>query len=120
MAENQREFAKEQSDKCQAVLGTCIQTVEDTLKAEKTASIRNLRDYAAHSFTTSRRDSKSPVAQMKYGEETQLFYKTIGLIEDLYRWVNGTSFDISGDCVKQAKGNAEELWSNCRFDIPKR
>ncbi|MDW3224364.1 MAG: hypothetical protein R8G34_16040 [Paracoccaceae bacterium] len=118
--ENQREFAKKQCDKCRAVLGICIQTFQDTREAEKTRSIRNLRDYAAHSFTKSRRDAGSPFAKTKYGEETQLFHKTIKLIEDLYCWVNGTSFDISGDCVDQAKGRAEELWNNCHFDIPKR
>lgn len=120
MAASQREFAKEQSGKAADILAKSIDSAKAVVRRQETTSLRNLRDYAAHSLTATRRDSKSKTPPMKYGEETELLDTTITLVENLYSWVNGTSFDISGDCFSQARRHARELWLNCTFSVPDR
>lgn len=114
----QVEFAKSQSEKAAEALEACVTTVKATMEKERVTSVRNLRDLVSHSVTMTRRESNGPVKPMKYGDEKKLLTISIRLVEDLYLWVNGTSFDISGGCVEIARKQAGELWLNCEFSIP--
>lgn len=80
--------------------------------------ILNLRDRVAHSVSATRREIRGKITVAKYGQEKELLETTIAVIEDLYCWVNGTSFDIGGDCFDMARKNAEEFWLNMKYSPP--
>lgn len=56
---------------------------------------------------------------MRYGDEQELLKKTTSMIEDLYLWIRGTSFDLEANRKLQRK-RAEALWQHCFFDIAPR
>ena len=114
---SQRNFAATQAEKADAHLAACIEAVRDLERDKLILPIRNLRDHISHSLFKTRRELSAPVARLKYGEERDLRNKSISLIQDLYTWVNGVSFDIAGDCVEQADRNAKDLWERCSFDF---
>lgn len=120
MKNSQDNFAASQAEKVVNTLRLCIEKVRDIARDDVHLSIINLRDHIAHSIDKTRREFRGPIQSMKYGQEKELLQTSIRLIEDLYCWVNGTSFDIQGDCVSDAKRNAEELWANCTFSVPAR
>jgi len=118
-AKHELEFAETQAELAMKTLKACIGKVGEIQKRTKTTSIRNLRDHLSHSLSKTRQEVKNEVPNTKYGDEKELLELTVRLIEDLYCWVNGTSFDIAGDCMEKASKCADELWLNCRFDIEK-
>jgi uncharacterized protein (DUF2344 family) len=120
LRQSQVTFAKEQSLQASKVLQRCVGKTRERMSDGKHTSIRNLRDKVSHSLTQTRREERGPVANLKYGDEKQLLLLSIDLIEDLYCWVNGTGFDIKDDCFAKARKQAEELWTNCAFEIPDR
>lgn len=115
---HQRKFAQSQQEMAGQVLLACVKKAKEIQDHQETTAIRNLRDHVSHSLTKTKREMKAPVAKAKYGDEKELLTKSVALIEDLYVWVNGASFDISGECTAHAKRAAEELWMNCSFQIP--
>jgi len=117
IVEHQNEFAGRQAELAARTLKACIDEVGVIQARAKTTSIRNLRNHLAHSVSKTRREEKNTVPYSKFGYERELLELTVRLVEDLYCWVNGTSFDISGDCVEHAVKCADELWLNCRFDL---
>ncbi|WP_299704228.1 hypothetical protein [uncultured Tateyamaria sp.] len=117
---SQKRFAEDQAKRAYAGLVGALEKSREIIQREQTGSIKNLRDHLAHNLTQTRAEQRSIVPNMKYGDEKHLLEVSIRIIEDLYCWVNGTSFDIGGDCVGHAKVRAEELWLNCRFSIPSR
>jgi hypothetical protein len=52
---------------------------------------------------------------MKYGDETAVLERSVSIIEQLYCWVNGTSFSIE-DSRRIDEENARSLWQACKFD----
>lgn len=118
MQDSQTQFATQRANEAEKILRLCIDTVKKVTADRIHLSIVNLRDHLAHSLDKTRKEIKEPVANMKYGQEKDLLQTSIRLIENLYSWVNGTSFNIQGDCTMQAKRNASELWTNCKFSIP--
>ena len=78
----------------------------------------NLRDkYLAHSLTETRRERKNgSIDPMKYGDERQLLDASLPIVEVLYCWVNGTSFNFENS-RKINRKNAKALWEACTFDI---
>lgn len=112
---SQRNFAASQAEKADAHLAACIEVVRDLERDKLIIPIKNLRDHISHSLVKTFRELSAPVARLKYGEERDLRNKSISLIQDLYTWVNGVSFDISGECVDQAERNAKDLWERCIF-----
>lgn len=117
LRDSQVEFATQQSQKAAEQLEASIKEAKDIIKREQTHSIANVRNHLSHSLTQTRREQKMSIEPMTYGDERELLNVSIKLIEDLYCWVNGTSFDIAGDVFEQARRNARELWHNCNFDI---
>ena len=118
LEEYQKEFASQQAELSIESLKRAIEKAKITISSTETESIQNFRDWSSHSLVKTRREEKGFDRKMKYGEEKVLLMTTVKLIEDLYCWVNGTSFDISGECFEQARRHAEELWLNCHFKIP--
>ena len=78
----------------------------------------NLRNkYLAHSLTETRREREvGPVDPMKYGDERDMLNASLPIVEKLYCWINGTSFDFENSRGIHRK-NAEALWEACKFDI---
>ena len=114
---SQEEFSASQAGKAHAGLVGALSMAKEIIQRERTTSIKNLRDHLAHNLIVTRAEQRGSIPNMKYGDEKNLLDISIRLVEDLYCWVNGTSFDIRTDCVELAKRRAEELWLNCRFDI---
>ncbi len=76
----------------------------------------NIRDkHLAHSIEKTRREKHGPIAPMKYGDETTLLNLSAPIVEQLYCWVNGTSFSID-DARRIDEKNATSLWQACKFD----
>ncbi len=113
----QQNFGATQAEKAAHQLRACIEAVHEIEAEEVHSSIVNLRDHISHSLERTRREVRGPVAPMRYGDERALLDRSVRLIEDLYCWVNGASFDIQGDCVRKAKRNAAELWGGCTFSV---
>jgi len=110
------QFANEQASRAEADLRETIRDTQAILASSRLASVINLRDkHLAHSLTTTRRETRGPVAAMKYGDETAIIDLTCPIIERLFCWVNGKSFSIE-DSRRIDNKNAEALWRNCRFD----
>jgi len=82
--------------------------------------IKNMRDKFSHALINTRADERSEqkIRPMKYGEEAELLATSINCIENLDLFVNGTSFDIAGNCSEQARACAGEFWNNIKYDTP--
>jgi hypothetical protein len=78
----------------------------------------NLRDkYLAHSLEETRRERKlGPIDPMKYGDEREMLNASLPIVEALYCWINGTSFNFENSREIDQK-NAKALWEACTFDI---
>ena len=113
----QKEFAASQAEKADLHLRVCIESVKEISSDIVFKSIENLRNHISHYLIQTRGEKRGPIPAMKYGEERELRERSIRIIETLYCWVNGVSFDIKGDCVNQAKRNAFELWASCEFNV---
>ncbi len=116
--DTQIERGIEQAGKTELGLIGTIKEVEKTIASDKLESIRNVRDHISHSLEKTRREISVDIVPMKFGDEKSLLTDTIKYIEDLYCFVNGTSFSIEDEGRENAKQNAEELWKNCKFSIP--
>lgn len=81
-------------------------------------SIRNLRNkHVAHYLTQSNAEKNGEIiAPMKVGDEKSVLEASLRIIELLYCWVNGVGISFQ-DSQKVDKKCAEELWTNCKFDI---
>jgi hypothetical protein len=114
-ARHQRNFALSQAEKAERNLEVCFLAAQEISDGEIQEGLRNLRDRVAHSVTQTRREIEGRSHRAKYGYERKLLERTVSLIEDLYCWVNGTSFDISGDCLRMAREGAAEFWGSIAF-----
>ena len=93
-ASNSR-FGDEQALKAKTELMQAINDSLTILRSPRLASVVNLRDkHLAHSLTTTRREKRTPVQPMKFGDETELLNASIPIVERLYCWVNGVSFSV--------------------------
>ena len=100
MQDSQTQFATQQADEADKILRHCIDMVKKVSNDIIHLSIVNLRNHLSHSLDETREEIKGPVANMKYGQEKDLLQTSIRLIENLYSWVNGTGFNIQGDCSR--------------------
>ncbi len=116
LSENQLEFAARQAEKVRLRLGVAIEKSKEIADEASLGPIRNLRDHLAHSLERTRREERASIPRVKYYEIGDLFDGTIQLIEELYLWVNGVSFDIAKDIRDRAREDAEDLWAEIRFN----
>ena len=113
-----QEFGVQQAQRAREGLRDAVDKSRAILAGPKLASIMNLRDkYLAHSLTETRRERKNgSIDPMKYGDERQLLDASLPIVEVLYCWVNGTSFNFENS-RKINRKNAKALWEACTFDI---
>lgn len=120
---SQEALGKEQARICERDLNRCIRLAELTCKSDYFQSLKNFRNTFSHALSKTRleqkmeKKSQAPIP-VEYGFERRLLKNTIKLIENFYSWINGVSFSIDEDRRDFAKMCAEELWLNCKFDIP--
>jgi hypothetical protein len=53
---------------------------------------------------------------MKYGDERVILDATLPIVQDLYCWINGTSFSFD-ESREIDRRNAKALWEGCKFTI---
>jgi hypothetical protein len=89
----------------------------DLIEAEREAIRQTERLFGlSQAQRATRREKSGEVSPLKYGQETELLSQTIPIVEALYLWVNGTSFQI--DTSRQfANENAHALWQGCKFSV---
>ena len=94
-----------------------IGEVKAIRKSSQLASLMNLRDkHLAHSLTETRREKNGPVEPAKFVDQTELLTRSIPIVQRLYNWVNGTSFEFS-DLQQINQKNAEALWKGCKINV---
>jgi len=114
------EPAQEEAAKARDGLTNTIAQARKIESSTILRSVRNLRDkHLAHSLSETSQEKEGAVLPMKYGDERKLLLDSIPLVQALYLWVNGKgcNFDHSREIARR---NAEELWKNCSFNIPRR
>lgn len=112
------EFGDEQAQRARQELRDAIDKSRAVLAMPKLASIMNLRDkYLAHSLTETRRERKvGSIDPMKYGDEREMLNASLPIVQALYCWVNGKSFNFEHS-REIDRENAKALWEACTFDI---
>jgi len=56
---------------------------------------------------------------MKYRDSLAILEASLPVVQKLYCWVNGISFDLE-DSRQVDRKNAEALWNACTFNIERR
>lgn len=112
------EFAQKQAQLAREGLRKAIDDSRAVSTSGKLVSMMNLRDkYLAHSLEETRRERKvGPIDPMKYGDERAMLNASLAIVEALYCWVAGTSFDFKNSQEIDRK-NAKALWEACTFNI---
>jgi hypothetical protein len=112
------EFGHQQAQRAREELREAIENSRALLAEPKFASMMNLRDkYLAHSLTETRRERKvGSIDPMKYGDEREVLNASMPIVQMLFCWENGKSFDFENSRDIDRK-NAKALWEACTFDI---
>jgi hypothetical protein len=112
------EFGEQQAQLAREGLREAVNSSRAILAGPKFASMMNLRDkYLAHSLTETRRERKvGLIDPMKYGDERVVLNASLPIVQALYCWVNGRSFDFENS-REIDRENARALWEACTFDI---
>jgi AbiU2 len=98
-------------------LRKAIEDVCRILDSPKLKSIMNLRNKRlAHSLIETSLEKAGPVAAMKYGDERDVLFESIPIVEALYRGISGKGFSFE-DSQRIAREHAEALWKGCTFDV---
>ncbi len=114
--ESEDRFGRTQGFRTGRTLLRAIASVREISQSDDMKVIRQLRNkHLAHALNETREEKKTgPVRLMKYREETRLLEKTISIVNDLYCWVNGASFDFEGS-IQMRREDSEALWKGCQF-----
>ena len=112
------EFGEQQAQRAREGLREAVDNSRTILAAPKLISTMNLRNkYLAHSLTETRREREvGSIDPMKYGDERNLLNDLLPIVQSLFCWINGKSFDFENS-RKINRKNAEALWGACTFDI---
>jgi hypothetical protein len=112
------EFGDQQAQCARKGLREAVDNSRAILAAPKFASMMNLRDkYLAHSLTETRRERKvGSIDPMKYGDEREILNASLPIVQALFCWVNGKSFDFENS-REIDRENAKALWDACTFNI---
>ncbi len=105
-------FAMERSEKAKSSLLNCVRAAKEIRNQERHEGLSNLRDRVVHSLTRPRREEAGKIHVARYGYEKQLLLESCTIIEELYCWINGTSYKIIDDQLKTAQADASALWHN--------
>jgi hypothetical protein len=112
------EFGEQQAQRAREELHEAIANSRAILAEPKLVSMMNLRNkYLAHSLTETRQERKvGSIDPMKYGDEREMLNASLPIVQALFCWVNGKSFDFENSREIDRK-NAKALWEACTFDI---
>jgi hypothetical protein len=117
------EFGEQQAQRAREELRAAVEDSRAILAGSKLESMMNLRNkYLAHSLTETRRDrarrerKDGSIDPMKYGDERQLLNDSMPIVQALFCWVNGKSFNFENS-REINRENAKALWEACTFDI---
>lgn len=108
--------AEEEKAKVQRWLAFAIGVAPKVERCIMKDSLRPFRNaYLAHNLDPDADKVKLP-EKFRYGDEGKLLRLTVRVVDRLHLAVNGTSFDWEM-AQEQARRNAEELWSACKFSF---
>ncbi len=111
-----QKFAAQQVRKAKAALRKSFKRVSDIIIPSNIVAAENTRNHLAHLLSETYAEGEGKTARADMLEMHGLLNDSIQIIESLYLWVNGTSFDIRKECRSQAKGHAAALWHSLRFE----
>src|SRR5262249_52845804 len=112
------EFGQQRAQKARKEVRKPSADVRAILSSQRLSSIKNLRHkHLAHSLTKTGLEKKAGlVPPMKYGDEREILFASLPIVEALHRWVNGKSFSFEKS-QEIDRNNAEALWKRCTFDV---
>ena len=100
-------------------LRNAIADVCTILDSPRLKSIMNLRHkHLAHSLIETSLEKAGPVAAMKYGDERDVLFESVPIVEALHRGISGKGFSFENS-QRMARDHAEALWKCCTFDLEK-
>lgn len=105
-------------DLCLKELTIAIGEADRIRTSDKSTALRNLRDHLSHSLDKTDRELSGPIDAPVFGDEATLLTETAGLVETLYCFVNGTSYNLEVETRRLCRDRAEELFLNCKITIP--
>jgi len=118
VANRKLELANRQKHRVRAQTGAVLRAAKKVQRSKQLEAIKNLRDKQfAHNLDKTRREAKTNIIPMRYGQETKLLKLTIGIVEKLMLNINGVHYDISEEIREIARDRALDLWHNCNFSI---
>lgn len=113
---SQEVFAREQAQKAEVSTQRAIKTAKEHVASDTLVAVSNLRNHLAHALLRTRAERNGyQSAPIDARRVATLLRDSVSLVEEMYCWVNGTSFDISGEVSNQAKRYADSLWNNISF-----
>src|SRR5262249_57791461 len=112
------EFGQQRAQKAREELREAISDVRAIWSSQRLSSIMNLRHkHLAHSLAQTNLEKKAGlVPPMKYGDEREVLFASLPIVEALHRLVNGTGFSFEKS-QEIDRNNAEALWKRCTFDV---
>ena len=112
-------FGQQEAQITRDELRNAIADVCTILDSRKLKSIMNLRHkHLAHSLIETSLEKAGPVAAMKYGDERDVLFESVPIVEALHRGISGKSFSFENS-QGIARDHAEALWKCCTFDLEK-
>ena len=119
MAHNYAEKrGRDQARKTISGLCRAIRNARALLNSDEMQRTRLHRDnHMAHALNPKAVDVEL-MKGARYGDERALFEKTIPIVDELYLWIDGSSYGWE-DARENAQICAAELWKNCKFSIPR-
>lgn len=113
----QENFANNAKTDLLTNLPMLIGDANTAIKSDLLKVTKNTRDHLAHSLSQTHLEQREAVIKMKFGDEKKLIESAVDIIHKLHVYVNGSDFDISGDCRRRYARNASALWTACVFNI---
>jgi hypothetical protein len=110
------QFGVEQAMTATADLKEAIAEVKIIRESAQLKSLMNLRHKLAHSLSQTWLDKIEPIKPATFGDQTGLLDRSIPIVQRLYNWVSGVSFNFS-DSQRINQKNAEALWKGCKFEV---
>jgi len=110
-------FGQQEAQITRDELRNAIADVCTILDSPRLKSIMNLRHkHLAHSLIETSLEKAGPVAAMKYGDERDVLFESVPIVEALHRGISGKGFSFENS-QRMARDHAEALWKRCIFDI---
>ncbi len=110
------DIAKKWGAKARRRLRTGIRGANEIEASDILFNVRNFRDKLAHQLELTRREKEAAIPLPRYGDERNLFRKTVTTLNRLYLSLNGTGFDWDS-AKKMHRRNAEAFWKGVKIEV---